>query len=387
MRIALFYHSLVSDWNHGNAHFLRGIATELLARGHEIEVLEPEDAWSVQNLVASYGEAPLAEFRQAYPHLSSTRYNLSQLDLNEKLDNVDLVLVHEWNDPALIGRIAEHRKRHRCRILFHDTHHRSISDSGQIFDPALELFDGVLAFGESVSERYRRLGWGLRVWTWHEAADVRVFHPLPSKGAVDGDLVWVGNWGDDERTRELNEFLFEPVTELGLKAKIFGVRYPESALRQLNQIGIEYRGWTPNYRVPRIFSRFKATVHIPRRPYSAMLRGVPTIRVFEALACGIPLISGPWDDSEGLFRPGQDFLMASSGAEVKTHLRALLSDEDMAREVAAHGVATITRRHTCRHRVDELMNICQQLGMRAADNAYHPKPPSMDIPAGAHGEV
>ena len=44
-----------SDWNHGNAHFLRGVMTELLSRGHQVRVYEPEDAWSRQNLVAGYG--------------------------------------------------------------------------------------------------------------------------------------------------------------------------------------------------------------------------------------------------------------------------------------------------------------------------------------------
>jgi spore maturation protein CgeB len=43
-----------------------------------------------------------------------------------------------------------------------------------------------------------------------------------------------------------------------------------------------------------------------------MLPGIPTIRVFEALACGIPLVSAPWDDSEHLFRPGEDFLVAAT---------------------------------------------------------------------------
>ena len=44
------------------------------------------------------------------------------------------------------------------------------------------------------------------------------------------------------------------------------------------------------------------TVHVPRRPYVDALPGIPTIRVFEALACGIPLVSAPWRDEEGLFR-------------------------------------------------------------------------------------
>ena len=55
MKIVMFYHSLVSDWNHGNAHFIRGIVTELLAQGHEVRVLEPESGWSRQNLILEQG--------------------------------------------------------------------------------------------------------------------------------------------------------------------------------------------------------------------------------------------------------------------------------------------------------------------------------------------
>ena len=51
MHVVMFYHSLISDWNHGNAHFLRGVAGELVARGHDVIVYEPADAWSVQNLI------------------------------------------------------------------------------------------------------------------------------------------------------------------------------------------------------------------------------------------------------------------------------------------------------------------------------------------------
>ena len=53
MRVVVFCHSLVSDWNHGNAHFLRGVLSELIARGHEVRVWEPEGAWSLKNLLAA----------------------------------------------------------------------------------------------------------------------------------------------------------------------------------------------------------------------------------------------------------------------------------------------------------------------------------------------
>jgi spore maturation protein CgeB len=107
----MFYHSLLSDWNHGNAHFLRGIASDLLARGHDVYIYEPWNAWSLRNLVSEQGEAPLRRFHAAYPQLTSTRYRLETLDLEHALDGVDLVLVHEWNDRPLVPRTGEHRAR------------------------------------------------------------------------------------------------------------------------------------------------------------------------------------------------------------------------------------------------------------------------------------
>jgi spore maturation protein CgeB len=225
----------------------------------------------------------------------------------------------------------------------------------------LENYDGVLVFGEVIRQRYLAEGWAQQVWTWHEAADVRVFHPRPSQ-LLDGDVVWVGNWGDEERTAELEEFLIGPVEALGLRTRVHGVRFPPTALKRLDQAGIEYAGWIPNYEVPNIFGRFRLTLHIPRRPYVEALPGVPTIRVFEALACGIPLVCSPWDDAEGLFAPGQDYLIARNGAEMQQQMRALLADPAAAREIAERGRRTILARHTCGHRVDELLKIVGAIG-------------------------
>jgi spore maturation protein CgeB len=102
---------------------------------------------------------------------------------------------------------------------------------------------------------------------------------------------------------------------------------------------------------------------VPRRPYVQSLPGIPTIRPFEALACGIPLVCSPWDDSEGLFRPGEDYLVASSGAEMAGQLRAILADPGLARSLTRSGLETIAARHTCAHRVDELMAIAAELGV------------------------
>jgi spore maturation protein CgeB len=370
MNVIFFVHSLLSDWNHGNAHFLRGVATELLARGHEVRVYEPVDAWSVQNLVADHGEGTLAATRRAYPTLESMRYDEATLDLDEALDAANLVVVHEWNTHAIVRRIGEHHQRRGdYALLFHDTHHRSVSEPHAMAAYDLSHYDGVLAFGEVIRQRYLQYGWAARAWTWHEAADVRLFKPASVAAGSSRrtkDVVWIGNWGDDERAHELQEFLVNPVRQLGLTATVHGVRYPAHALEALRAAGIAFEGWLPNYRVPEVFARHHLTVHVPRRPYVATLPGIPTIRPFEALACGIPLVSAPWNDTEGLFRPGTDYLVARTGAEMVGHMRDVLNDPELARSLAASGRQTILARHTCAHRVDELLAITASLAPQSA---------------------
>jgi spore maturation protein CgeB len=148
---------------------------------------------------------------------------------------------------------------------------------------------------------------------------------------------------------------------LSLKARIHGVRYPDHARKSLADSNVEYAGWLANFAAPQVFSKFKVTVHVPRRPYVEALPGIPTIRVFEALACGIPLVCSPWNDSEDLFSPGRDFLVARNGKEMQRHLKLLVNEPEAARQLAAHGHRTILSRHTCAHRVDELMDIVADL--------------------------
>jgi spore maturation protein CgeB len=361
MKIALFYHSLVSDWNHGNAHFLRGIASELIRRGHDVAIYEPKNSWSLENLTAEHGAAPIREFEERFPLLRSQRYDLETLDLTTALAGVDLVIVHEWNDHELVRRIGEHRAANGSyRLLFHDTHHRAITAPEQMAGYDLSNYDGVLAYGKVLRGIYLERGWAKRAWTWHEAADTAIFQPL-SRGQMEGDVVWIGNWGDEERSEELREFLIDPIADLRLKARVYGVRYPKHAKQLLEDAGIEYAGWLPNYRAPEIFARFRVTLHVPRRPYVESLPGIPTIRPFEALACGIPLVCSPWSDSENLFEPGRDFLIARDSREMKKHLQALLTDKQMARELAEHGLKTIRARHTCAHRIDELFEILEEM--------------------------
>jgi spore maturation protein CgeB len=360
MKFVLFYHSFVSCWNHGNAHFLRGVARELIALGHHVTVYEPSDGWSRANALRDGGAKALAEAARLVPGVDLRVYGPGGCDVAQAVDGADVVIVHEWNEPGLVSRLGQaRRKSGRFLLMFHDTHHRGVTAPEEIERLDLDGYDGVLAFGEVLREVYLRRGWGRRVFTWHEAADTGLFRPLPCP-RKSHDLIWIGNWGDGERSEELYQFLLEPIAELGLNARIHGVRYPEAVRDHLSALGISYEGWLPNHRAPEMFADARATVHVPRRPYVEALPGIPTIRVFEALASGIPLVSAPWNDTEGLF-PSGSYMTARNGEEMTAALRLLLTDSEFANHLVRTGLDAVAARHTCRHRVEELMDVVARL--------------------------
>src|SRR5882757_3444556 len=80
LRLAYFAHSLRSDWNNGNAHFLRGLMRALGAMGHEVVVFEPHGAWSAENLMSEpCGEDSLQQFAQIYAELKISEYESSNI--------------------------------------------------------------------------------------------------------------------------------------------------------------------------------------------------------------------------------------------------------------------------------------------------------------------
>src|SRR6202044_1748216 len=119
MRFVYFTHSLLSCWNHGNAHFLRGVLRDLVARGHDVRSFAPGDSWSRSNRL---GEARASDFATTFPDLAP-HIRMRLPDVDARLHGADVVLVHEWNDPTLIAAIgARRRQGGRFLLLFHDTH-------------------------------------------------------------------------------------------------------------------------------------------------------------------------------------------------------------------------------------------------------------------------
>ncbi len=382
MNFAFFVHALASDWNHGNAHFLRGVCSEIVARGHTLDTHEQQNNWSTYHLESVEGVDAKLTFEAAYPSLAGVAktFNVggrsgtfadpdhadveaaeAALSLDDRLKGIDVVVVHEWTPPSVVAAIGRHRKAGaNYQLWFHDTHHRAVSEPEKMARFDISNYDGVLVFGEVLREAYLKRGWDPgRVVTWHEAADIRKF--TPEARDPQRDLVWVGNWGDGERTKELHDYLLDPAQSLGLSGEIRGVRYPDEGKAAVEAAGLSFKGYVPNQEAPALFAKHKMTAHVPRRWYVTHLPGIPTIRVFEALACGLPLVSAPWKDTEGLFTIGRDFLMVDSPAGMTEQLRRIVREPSLASDLAAQGLETIKARHTCGHRVDELLEAVENL--------------------------
>ena len=367
LKVRFFAHSWVSDWNHGNAHFLRGLARALMRMGHSVRCYEQLGSWSLSNLVRNEGDRAIGaidDFRRLYPELDIHFYNDNQSFPQfaaEELRDCDVAIIHEWNAPSVVNTILGLKKQLGFRALLHDTHHRAYTSAADILRFHLHLFDGVLAFGDAIRRIYTD-GFGIpQAWTFHEAADVENFRPLDLDKEI--DVVWIGNWGDEERTKELQEYLIGPAVALhDRKIVVHGVRYPAEALAKLADAGIAYRGYLPNLESPRVYGQSCIALHVPRRQYVNGLSGIPTIRVFEALACGIPLVCSPWPDAENLFRPGQDYICVPDGRAMAAEIEHLLRDSAGRRQLAESGLQTIHARHTCAHRAEQLTEICEELG-------------------------
>jgi spore maturation protein CgeB len=367
LRVAIFGQSLISDWNHGNAHFLRGLVRALQHLGHTVTFYEEAQNWSLANLIREQGSGAVAAFHAAFPGLTSSMYTLgapTERDawLRRVLAEADIVLVHEWNDPDLIRAIGGLGQEFpHLTTLFHDTHYRAYSEPETMRALALEHYDAVLAFSPSIAAIYRGDFGLLRVYVVHEAADVDLFRPL--ERPLEQDVVFIGNWGDQDRNEQVRQYFFAPSAALpALRFALYGVRY-DAEVRALMQrcYRIDYRGWVANYRTPEVYAAAKMSLHIPREQYSTALYGTPTIRVFEVLACGLPLISLPWPDTDRLFTAGADYLVVETPRRMIEAIAWLAHDPTARARIGAQARATILARHTCLHRTQQIMGIVAEL--------------------------
>ena len=326
MKIAYFTHSLLSCWNHGNAHFLRGVLRELSAAGHEVVAFEPRRGWSLANLLRDHGEAGLGPVPRALIPNSPP----SSFDDDDDLDGTaapDATSSSCMNgtSPALVAAIGATAPAGRAVHVAVPRYPSSRRErSGR--DPRASTSTAMTACWPSAQRSPRSIaaGAGATAFSSGTRPRIRAVPPAGRRRARDG-LVWIGNWGDEERSEELEEL---PVAaRRNARAASRHLRRTLSAhgARDAERYGARYRGWLAECAAPEVFARHLVTVHVPA---PILCRGAaghsdhPGVRgagLRYSTACA------PWSDAEGLFTPGEDYLMARDGDEMCVHMRATSS--------------------------------------------------------------
>lgn len=318
MKVSFLNPSLVSGGS--SARSLRGVIAELGERGHNVAVFNP-----------ARNQAPA--------------------DLTVGLDEADLVVVHDSSPPALIEQIGDHCRRHDgYRLLFHATD-RAAPGAAEAngFDTLnLSGYDGILAGSEAIRHSYLDAGWEERAWTWHEAADTRIFQPLPAI-EPEADLVSFASWAEGAQSAALRDLLLRPTRQLRLRGTVYGPPPPGFARLRLRLAGLHHLPPVADHAIPELFARHRMTVQIPSQP--------TPISCFEALACGIPLIVVPGGDDDTLFRPEQDYLIARDCAEMREAMQAVLDLPEFAAQLSESGLQSVRAGHTCADRALQLIEI------------------------------
>jgi hypothetical protein len=317
----------------------------------------PEDAWSREQLVSEQGPGAGDAWRTFYPELSVTRV-AKAFAIEEALDGVDLVIVHEWNAPELVARIGALRRRGAAfLLLFHDTHHRAVSEPDAIRHFDLAAYDGVLAFGEALASVYRRWGWGRARVRVARGGRYPAVPPAGEEKAREG-LVWIGNWGDGERASE--------ITRVPAGARAGGRPAARHSWRALSG-----RGAGADQRARRALPGLAANSAVPRSSRATwrpcMCRGASMPRrcpAFRPSACSrrSPAASR-WSRPPGRQRgavhaSGTDYLIAQKRPEMtQAPARARRRSRTAPVSLRRNGLATIhsataapTARGTARHR-------------------------------------
>ena len=319
MKIVLFYHSLISDWNHGNAHFLRGVATNLIQRGHEVRRLRARERLErAEPRRRTRRRRRSTNFTPAIRCSNRIRYELATLDLDRALDGADLVIVHEWNDHALVRRIGEHRAAAARRLPAllsrypPSRRHRARADGGATICRTTTACSPTATC--------------CAIFIWHA-----VGRPAPGPGtrpptrrcfircrrrtSWTGDVVWIGNWGDEERARGTARVFDRShrrtrAARAGLSACVI----PGMRARCCARPKIRYGGWLPE--LPRAGSFCPLQGYGPC-PAASVRRGVaghPDDPALRGAGVRHPARLLAMERRGKSLHPGRDFLVARDGA-------------------------------------------------------------------------
>lgn len=352
LRIVLLGLSITSSWGNGHATNYRALVRALAGRGHDVLFLERDRPW-----YAAQRDLPA-------PPWGRTELYGSAAELRERfgsaLEEADLVLLGSYVPEGIeVGEAV--LERARGAVAFYDL-------DTPVTLAALERgcceylsgglaarFDLYLSFTGGPTLRRLEQDLGVR--------RARAFHCfVDPEGYAPRDiderwlLGYLGTYGAD-RQPALERLLLKPARDLpGRRFAVAGPQYPDELSWPANVERIEH---LPPRDHPGFYGAQRFTLNVTR---ADMRRAgwSPSVRLFEASACGVPVVSDWWEGLDTFFRPGREILVEDS----RSHLLTLRREEAAA--IGRRARARVLAEHTAEHRADELEAHVESLvGVRA----------------------
>jgi spore maturation protein CgeB len=350
MQIVLLGLSITSSWGNGHATTYRALVRQLSGLGHEVIFLERDLPWYADNRDMP---RPPGARTELYESVASLRARF----LPEVRD-ADAVIVGSYVPEGI--EVGEWVTTHaRGVTAFYDIDTpvtlAKLSNGGAdyISTALIPKYDLYLSFtGGPTLERLEREFGARMARPLYCSVDPEQY--APEDTGASWDLGYLGTYSDD-RQQSLTELMLEPAR--GLRDHRFvvaGPQYPDDIAWPENVDRIthlpprEHRGF---------YNAQRYTLNITRQD---MIRAgwSPSVRLFEAAACGTPIISDYWDGLEAFFEPGREILIASSSRDIEEYLHDVPEEER--RALGARARERVLARHTSARRAAELETLARE---------------------------
>ena len=350
MNLVILGLSITSSWGNGHATTYRGLVRHLHAAGHRVLFLERDVPWYAENR-----DLPNPPFGRTalYQTLDALK---TQFEASVR--NADAVIVGSYvpDGPEVIDWVLDVASG---VTAFYDIDtpvtlsRLQAGDCEYLHARQVPEFDLYLSFTGGPILDQLETGFGARsARPLYCSVDSDHYYPQPL------DRRWVlgymGTYSDD-RQPALERLLLDPARTMSDQPFVVaGPQYPAEVLWPDNVERIEH---LPPDAHCRFYNQQRFTLNITRRD---MIRVgyAPSVRLFEAAACGVPIISDFWVGLETFFKPGEEILIAREGEDVIEHLESVTDEE--ARQIGARARNVVLTHHTARHRADELVGIVRE---------------------------
>jgi len=344
MRFVFFGLSITSSWGNGHATTYRALVRELARRGHDALFLERDRPWYADNR-----DMPKPPFgtTQLYDSVAEARGRFAA-----DVRDADVVIVGSYvPDGVEIGEWVTTTATGVSAFYDIDTPvtlAKLASGDYEYLTPSLiPRYDLYLSFTGGPTLRHVEDRYGSpRARVLYCSADPSVYFPEARERTW--DFGYLGTYGAD-RQPTLDALLTEPARRWPEgRFVVAGPMYPESLrwpanVRRVDHLSpSQHRGF---------YCAQRFTLNVTR---ADMIRAgySPSVRLFEAAACGTPIISDEWRGLDTVFRPGEEILVAKSADEALRYLRDW--GEEEAARIGANARRRVLREHTAAHRAAEL---------------------------------